>query len=212
MVNILALDTSAAQCAVAVSVDGQMRSRIEPMATGQAERLLPLCEEILAEVRLGWKDLDAIGVGIGPGNFTGTRIGVAAARGLALALDIPAVGVTVFEALALGQDCTIVQDARRGMVYAQGFSGGEAVAPPVMVAVADTLPITPGTTMIGSAAEILAPRHTARTGAPLHPLPEAVALIARGRFADTPPRPAPLYLRPADAAPPRMGPPPILPG
>ena len=70
------------------------------MDRGQAERLLPMLEEMLAEAGVGWRDLDGIGVVTGPGNFTGVRLAVAAARGLALALGIPAVGVTVFEALA----------------------------------------------------------------------------------------------------------------
>ena len=59
------------------------------MARGQAERLVPMLEEMLAEAGLGWRDLDALGVCTGPGNFTGIRISVSAARGLALALDVP---------------------------------------------------------------------------------------------------------------------------
>lgn len=182
------------------------------MATGQAERLLPLLEEILAEAGTGWGDLAAIGVGTGPGNFTGTRIGVAAARGLALGSGIPAVGVTMFEALALGQDCTVVQDARRGMVYAQPFIGGKAAAAPAMADVDATLPFATGEVMVGDMAATLASRHGAREAEPRHPLPAAIARIARDRFATVTDRPAPLYLRPADAAPPREGPVPILPG
>ena len=64
------------------------------MDKGQAERLMPLLEEVLAEGGIGWADLTALAVGTGPGNFTGVRIAVAAARGLALGLGIPAIGVT----------------------------------------------------------------------------------------------------------------------
>jgi len=209
---ILAFDTSAAHCAAALLSGERCLTRIEPMATGQAERLLPLLEELLADADATWSDLVAIGTGTGPGNFTGTRIGVAAARGLALGLGIPAVGVTVFEALALGQDCTVVQNARRGMVYAQPFSGGQAAAAPVMVEADTPLPFETGGVMVGNMADALAPRHGALTAAPLHALPGAIARIARARFATVTDRPAPLYLRPADAAPPREGPVPILQG
>ena len=71
------------------------------MGRGQAERLMPLLEEVLAEGGARWGDLNRIGTGVGPGNFTGIRISVSAARGLALALDIPAVGVSTFDAIGL---------------------------------------------------------------------------------------------------------------
>lgn len=212
MENILAFDTSAAHCAAALLAGDSCLVRIEPMPRGQAERLLPLLEDLLAEAGLRWGDLAALGVGVGPGNFTGTRIGVAAARGLALGLGVPAVGVTLFEALALGQDCTVVADARRGMAHAQCFAEGRATAAAVMVPQDAPLPFDPGAVMVGDLAELLAPRHGATAMPPLHPLPEAIARIARNRHHHHPARPAPLYLRPADAAPPRAGAPAILPG
>jgi tRNA threonylcarbamoyl adenosine modification protein YeaZ len=96
---ILGFDTSAAHCAAALLCgDRVLVSRREEMTRGQAERLMPLLEECLSDAGFGWSDLTAIGVGIGPGNFTGIRIAVSAARGLALALDIPAVGVDGFDA------------------------------------------------------------------------------------------------------------------
>ena len=70
------------------------------METGQAEALLPLIEDTLRTANRRLDQLDGIGVGTGPGNFTGVRISVSAARGLALALNRPAFGVTTFEALA----------------------------------------------------------------------------------------------------------------
>jgi hypothetical protein len=100
---ILAFDTAAAHCAAAlVQGDAVLARRDEPMARGQAERLLPMLEEMLAETRRGWADLDALAVCTGPGNFTGLRLAVAAARGLAMGLGIPAIGVSRFEALAEG--------------------------------------------------------------------------------------------------------------
>lgn len=124
MTLVLAFDTSAAACAAAV-LSGQavLAQAEEPMATGQAERLIPLCEELLARVDAGWHDLSVLGVGTGPGNFTGVRISVAAARGLALSLGVPAIGVTRLEALAEGlpRPLAVVEDARRGAVYLQLF-------------------------------------------------------------------------------------------
>ena len=64
------------------------------MAKGQAERLMPMLEELLAEAGIAWRIFAPLAVGTGPGNFTGVRISVAAARGLALGLGIPAIGVT----------------------------------------------------------------------------------------------------------------------
>lgn len=209
---ILAFDTSAAHCAAALLCGDDCITRIEPMPRGQAERLLPLLEEMLAAAGLRWGDLDALGTGCGPGNFTGTRIAVAAARGLALGLDVNAVGVTTFEALALGQDCTVVLDARRGMVFAQPFAGGTPADEAVMVAQDAPLPFAPGAVMVGDMAVQLAPRHGAQAAEPRFPLPEAIARIARARYRDAVARPSPLYLRPADAAPPRAAAPMILPG
>lgn len=94
------------------------------MAKGQAERLFPLLEEVLAEAGLSWSDLDAIGVGIGPGNFTGVRISVAAARGLSLSLGIPAAGVSATEAAACdaGRPCRAVVTLRGDEVVWQDFT------------------------------------------------------------------------------------------
>ena len=98
---VLGFDTSAGHCAAALMRGGKvLSSRLEEMTRGQAERLMILLEEVLVEGGAAWQDLDAIGVGVGPGNFTGIRIAVSAARGLALGLEVPAVGVDGFEARA----------------------------------------------------------------------------------------------------------------
>ena len=73
---VLAFDTSAAHCAVSLFIDGKcFDQRIEPMNKGQAERLFPLCEEVLNLAGISWQNLDAIGVCVGPGNFTGVALG-----------------------------------------------------------------------------------------------------------------------------------------
>ena len=106
--TVLAFDTSAAHCAAALLSDGQIVQRVDEMARGQAEHLMPMLEEMLSHSDLTWRDLDAIGVGIGPGNFTGIRISVSAARGLALGLGKPAIGVSTLEAQTLGLTGTVV--------------------------------------------------------------------------------------------------------
>jgi tRNA threonylcarbamoyladenosine biosynthesis protein TsaB len=203
--TILAFDTSAAHCAAALLLaDGRCLLRLEHMAKGQAERLLPLLEELLAEAGIGWPDVTAMGVGTGPGNFTGVRISVAAARGLALSLGVPAVGVTRFEALAHGlpRPLTVVEDARRGEVYLQHFApeAPEAARLCTLEGLSLAGPLT------GSAAESLG-----QVGvSPATPFAEAIARIARDRCRTVQPRPAPFYLRGADAAPPSDPPPVIL--
>ena len=147
---VLGFDTSAAQCAAALlSGDRLVALRDEPMATGQAERLMPLLNEVLAEAGVGWRDLTALAVGTGPGNFTGVRIAVAAARGLALGLGVPAVGVTRLEALAQGlpRPVTVIEDARRDEAYVQVFDGAGGPARLMPMAAALALPgphLSPG--------------------------------------------------------------------
>lgn len=189
----LGFDTSAAHCAAALlQGDAVLGAVQEEMAKGQVERLFPLIEDLLARAGLSWGDLDVIGVGIGPGNFTGIRIAVAAARGLALSLGIPAVGVTATEAAAhgLSRPCRVVLPLRGGQVVWQDFSA-DSHGP--QQAAAEMLPPGP------------------LPAEPAMPPALAIARIALSRRADPGPRPAPLYLRPADAAPARDRPPLILP-
>lgn len=202
LLPILAFDTSAAHCAAALLLSDRVIRRLEPMEKGQAERLIPLLEEVLAEGGLGWADLKAIAVGTGPGNFTGVRIAVAAARGLALGLGIPAVGVTRLEALAHGlpRPLRVIEDARRGEVYVQDFA--DDGPGPAWLGVVDTLDLPTGTTGSGAGPRALP--------AAL-PLAEAIARIGAERAMTPQPRPAPFYLRGADAAPPSDPPPVILP-
>lgn len=200
LLPILAFDTSAAHCAAALLLPDRLILRDEAMEKGQAERLVPLLEEVLAEGGLAWADLRALAVGTGPGNFTGVRIAVAAARGLALGLKIPAVGITRLEALAYGlpRPLVVVEDARRGQVYVQLFTPGAAGPAHLADKVVPTVAAT------GSAAgEAALP--------PAMPLVEAIARIGADRAATPQPRPAPFYLRGADAAPPADPPPVILP-
>lgn len=197
MPPILAFDTSGAHCAAAIYWQNGAHSPVlasEDMAKGQAERLLPMIEEMMSGAGLTWADLAAIGVGVGPGNFTGIRISVALARGLALGLDIPAIGVTGFDARAQTVDLAdfyVTIPAPRGQVYAQRFGNGSP---------ADLLDAPPQDAPIVQM-ETLSPANLAL----------AIAQTAAMRMGQDQPRPAPFYLRPADAAPPSDPPPVILP-
>lgn len=195
------------------------------MPRGQAERLAPMARELLEAAGLTPGDLSAVAVCTGPGNFTGVRIGVAFARGLALSLGIPAVGVTRPEALAMAAAgpgrVAVTAAARRGEAVAQVFDAADGALPRPVSDLCQALPeqlvdrlAAAGPARVtGPAAAALAARLGAETGAPGDLAdPADVARIAALRLGagERPPRPAPVYLRPAEAAPPSEPPPALL--
>jgi tRNA threonylcarbamoyladenosine biosynthesis protein TsaB len=208
---ILGFDTSAAHCAAALlSGDTLLAQAHQDMARGQAEALLPMLDWVLSQGGAAWGDLAALGVGVGPGNFTGIRISVALARGLALGLGIPAIGVSLFDAKAHGlpRPLAVVEDARRGEVYVQEFM--PQPEPPLLVNTSDVhgfgaFPVT------GSAAAAWAAGTGGNMLAEAYPLAEAIARVALTRLGTAQARPAPLYIRAADAAPSSAPPVPFLP-
>ena len=185
---ILAFDTSAAHCAAALLLGDRVVTRVDEMAKGQAEHLMPMLEHMLTEENLSWRDLDGIGVGVGPGNFTGIRISLSAARGLSLGLGKPAIGVNGFDARAFGEALpyTATIPAPRNQSFVQEFRAGGKTEPVQVEA-----PARPQKT----ATELIA----------------AVARLAASRLDAAVARPAPLYIRSADAAPPRDPAPVLLP-
>ncbi len=186
----LGFDTSAAHCAAALlSGDRVIEAHAEEMGRGQAERLMPMLEEMLARAGLGWRDLDRIGVGIGPGNFTGIRIAVSAARGLALPLKARAVGVSGFEAIALDHPSPHLPaiPGPRGLFYVWPPGAAPRLADDDEIA--------------AYGLEVAGPPAPAR-------LAGNIARIAARSDSLAPP--APLYVKPADAAPPREAPPVML--
>ena len=212
--TVLAFDTSAANCSAALLVGGQVvTTRHEHMRRGQAERLFPMLEEVLAEYGIGWSALDALGVGVGPGNFTGIRISVSAARGLALSLGIPAIGVTRFDALAEDAPRTplmLTVSGPKDQIYVTSRHAGAET--PADVVTIDTLPpADPDTTVIGDRSADIAERLGCAHAPPAHDLAVAIARIADKRRSTDTERPSPYYLRPAGAAPAKDPPPVLLP-
>ena len=200
---VLAIDTCLVACSVAV-VDGErvLARRVEPMSRGHQERLAPLVQEAMVEAGLGFDKLERIGVTVGPGSFTGLRVGLAFAKGLASALSIPAVGIGALEALAEPERGNVVAvlDAKRGQVYLQAFSDGVAVsapdALPIETAAARVAEFAPDT-LIGTGAVLLAGvRPGVRVVEADVTDPVAVARLAAAR---SPVPPRPLYLRAPDA-------------
>lgn len=203
---VLALDTCLTACSVAVC-DGErvLATACEVMARGHQERLAPMAQAVMAEAGLAFSDLDRIGVTVGPGSFTGLRVGVAFAKGLASALGVPAVGVGTLEAMAApvaGLAFTVI-DARREQVYCQAFEDGEALMAPDALGLGDAAArlaeITQGrpVTLIGSGAPLLAPMvPAARVFAAEGADARDVARLAAAR---SPAPPRPLYLRAPDA-------------
>lgn len=204
---VLGLDTCLAACSCAVVEDGRVLARAaEPMTRGHQERLAPLVQEAMARAGLGFPALDRVGVTVGPGSFTGLRVGLAFAKGLGEALGVPVVGVGSLEALAAAEPGGLTFaaiDARRGQVYLQAFRDGTALMAPdalaIETAAARLAEFHTGepVALVGSGGPLLAgvlpgARLVAGEGCD----PEAVARIA-ARRAPTPARP--LYLRAPDA-------------
>ena len=225
--NILAFDTSLPHVSAAVYRDDwTLAEQTEAMERGQAERLIPLIEGLLAQVDGRWADLDALAVGIGPGNFTGVRISVAAARGLALGLGIPAVGVSLFEALLdwdqlLNAPALILSlEAPRGQAYVQHFRYGKPQSPPRLIdpeAPPADIELPINMNVRGYMAKAIAkPFGVHWEDAMPTRVAARLARIADLRLHepdfDPSMRPAPLYVRGPDAAPPRDPAPIILPG
>lgn len=213
--HVLVLDTALDACqAVVGSADGvAAHERLMP-SVGQSEAIVALADRALAAARLTYADIGRIGVVVGPGSFTGLRIGVAAARALGLVIGCPVVGLSSLAALAASvpgsaaKACAAAIDARHGAVYAQLFAPGPIpvgeAAHGAIEAFAATLP--EGALLAGSGAAFLASAITAAGGesGPVYPIgaPDAAALVGLVLAARPPFAPArPAYLKAPDAKP-----------
>lgn len=217
-VKILALETSGDSCSTAVWSDGALYERSLALARGHAERLMPMIGEVLAEAGIAHAEVDLIAVTTGPGTFTGMRVGLAAARGIALAADRPCLGVTSFAAVveaaraeaeaawAGGRSVLVALDSRRSEIFAQRFAPPAGRPAEPVVAAPDALAGACGGVglIIGTAAalvhaalptpgagEAVTARHVVPSAAPV------ARLAARSWSAGQRPAavPDPLYLR-----------------
>ncbi|MCC8931657.1 tRNA (adenosine(37)-N6)-threonylcarbamoyltransferase complex dimerization subunit type 1 TsaB [Rhizobium sp. 'Codium 1'] len=204
---VLAIDTAGVDCAAAVfeSETGKMLGRVsETIGRGHAERLMAMIDDALAEAKLTLTDVERIGVTVGPGSFTGIRVGVAAARGLALALGVECVGVSTLEVLARTASSSekpvlAAINAHRDQVYAQGFERDVPQGEPLLLELDDYLAraTAPGVVLVGSASTLVNDRE-AETAPDHYPI-DLVARISATAKAQGKPRP--LYLRGPDAKP-----------
>jgi tRNA threonylcarbamoyladenosine biosynthesis protein TsaB len=206
---VLGLDTALPACSVAVVRDGQaLASLSEPMSRGHQERLAVMVREAMQAAGLAFTALDRIAVTVGPGSFTGLRVGLAFAKGLALALDRPCVGIGSLQALAASVEEPGVVfaaiDAKRGQLYVQAFERGAALSAPAAVDLADAaarLTEVSGwelPALVGSGAVLLAGAQPAGGRIVDRQAPDPVAVARLGAGAPLVP-PQPLYLRAPDA-------------
>jgi tRNA threonylcarbamoyladenosine biosynthesis protein TsaB len=218
--RVLAIDTALDACAAAV-LDTERRdllaSETQAMTRGHAEALMPLLARVMDAARLEFAEIDRIAVTIGPGSFTGVRVGIAAARGVALAAGKPVIGLSTLAAftaphVAGGFTGTVVPviDARHGQVYMQVFGpGGRAVMPPRVASVGEAVAAArsgSGPALItGSAADAVAAEWPAGEPPPTvvaRSAPEIVWVARLGAAAQADRAlPKPLYLRAPDARP-----------
>lgn len=213
--HVLALDTALAACSAAVFDTKRelVAGASIPMRRGHAEALLPLIERVMDDAGFAFSDLDRVAVTIGPGSFTGLRVGVSAARGIALAAGKPAVGVTTLAAfaapaliLAQGTPVLAVIDARNDQVYLQLFSDGVTNKPSIAsLSEAIELAASGPAYIAGSGAQLLVaawpqdrPQPSAAVSGDAPDIEWVARLGAQASLGDSP---KPLYLRAPDARP-----------
>lgn len=217
--RVLAIDTALGACAVCVMEAGRtlpLSLDVEEMATGHAEALMPMIERVMQQIEGGFASLERVAVTVGPGSFTGLRIGIAAARAIGLAAGVPVVGVSTLAAYAAplidpeGSGVIAVGiDARHNALFFQAFTaGGRTIVLPRVISAREAgRAIGSGPVRLaGSGAAALATEAMAlglKAGiADMRPAPDVTWVARLGLAADpATATPKPLYLRPPSAAP-----------
>jgi len=217
--RVLAIDTALAACSAAILDTDQgsiVASASLPMLRGHAEALIPLLGRVTGEAHVAFRDVDRVVVTTGPGSFTGLRVGIAAARGIALAIGKPAVGLSTLSAYAaphLADDETapvvVAIDARHQQVYLQVFGvGGRTVVAPRLAPLGEAVRAAAKAParIVGSAAQAIADGLAATDAAPILVDPAGApdidwvvrmgAAVPEGQSP-----PTPQYLRAPDAQP-----------
>ena len=216
--RVLAIDTALEACSAAVldTETGVLASESRLMARGHAEALMPLIARVMGQASTAFSDLDRIAVTTGPGSFTGLRVGISAARGIALASDKPAFGLTTLAAFAapyIAADDTIslavAIDARHEHVYLQVFGpGGRTLVAPRVASIRDAVRIAANgkTRLVGTAARMIAAAWPSNEPPPAlieeQKVPDITWVGRLGAVANgSPGTVKPLYLRAPDAQP-----------
>jgi tRNA threonylcarbamoyladenosine biosynthesis protein TsaB len=217
--KILAIDTALPTMSVCVSSELNefpLAMESTPMARGHAEALMPAIERVVNSVDGGFGVLDRIAVTVGPGSFTGIRVGIAAARGLGLALGIPVVGVSTLAAMAaefIGDQCQDLIacsiDARHGHVFIQAFApGGQILIAPKAMVLKDAIRalgsgpvrfVGPGAAIMAAEAWQMGLRAEIERDCVAPDIRQVARLGLLANPGHSPPRP--MYLRPAEARP-----------
>lgn len=211
--RVLVIDTALEVCAAGVFEESSvgvwscLSSVVEPMARGHQERIGPLVRDVVSGSG-GFDTLDRIGVTVGPGSFTGLRVGLAFALGLGAALDRPVVGLSTLDGLAASVEpagrVVAAIDARRGQVYLRGFLDGAPDGEPapmdIEVAREGLASLSGPVRVVGSGGPLIAPDGASLVDLQSADLEALARLTAAADPAESPARP--LYLRAPDATPP----------
>jgi len=228
--NLLAIDTALSSCSVAVIKSGSIAAvRLQEMVRGQSEALLPMAAATLTDANIDWVDLDVLAVTVGPGAFTGLRIGLAAVRGLGLSLNLPMIGVTTMETIARATTVNerstvmimVVVESRREDLFVQCFDRNLKEISDIQACLPENLKdlVKMQSVLLCGDGTERAAKALIKSGVQVDisqsaklPNADSVALIAYERWqrdkdkisVDRTP-PSPIYVRPPDAIKPHLG-------
>jgi tRNA threonylcarbamoyl adenosine modification protein YeaZ len=212
---LLAIDTASTLCAACIcdsAAEKELGRAVLDLGKGHAEHLMGVVHDAMAQADVDFARLERIAVAVGPGSFTGVRVGVSVARGFAMALKIPAVGVTTLEAIAAeardkfgAKTVMAALDGGRGEIHAAVYDeGGREIAGPAAMSIAEAVLLAKAHSALlaGSVAATIAAQAAAGLQVGTAQAAADIGVYARlGAVKETGEKPKPLYLREADAKP-----------